>query len=65
MEAESQLKPPIFDGLKEHWEEWSIVIKAVLAGQHGRSQQLLEAAETADNRDLSNTRIQTLMGDEG
>ena len=62
---ESQLKPPIFDVLEEHWQEFSSAMRAVLGGQHGRSQQLLDAAEAADTRDLSNTRIQTLMGDEG
>ena len=45
MEAESQLKPPSFDGLEEHWQEWSFVMRAVLCGQHGRSQQLLVHAE--------------------
>ena len=65
MEAESQLKPPILDELEEDWQEWFFVMRAVLGGQHERSQQLLDAAEAADTRDLSNTRIQALMGDEG
>ena len=29
MEAENQRKPPIFDGLEEHWQEWSFVMRAV------------------------------------
>ena len=27
------LKPPTFDGLEEHWQEWSFVMRAYLAGK--------------------------------
>ena len=65
VEAENHLKSPISDVVEEHWQEWSFVMRALLGGERGRSPQLLGAAEAADMRDPSNTRIQALMGDEG
>jgi hypothetical protein len=66
MEQSQHLRPPSFDGLEEQWQEWSFVMRAFLGGQHERSQELLEAAESRDDlADISLAHIFAALGEDG
>ena len=52
------LKPPVFDGSEEHWQEWSFVMRAYIAGKLERGQGLMNLAEDiAGSNDISSTRF--------
>ena len=59
------LKPPAFDGLEEHWQEWSFVMRAFLGGQSAQAQHLIDAAERRGDPDITAENIQQGLGAEG
>ena len=61
----SGLKPPTFDGVEEHWLEWSFVMRASPGGQTAQSQGLLDAAEQRGDPDISNATVLHRIGAEG
>ena len=59
------LKPPLYDGLEEHWQEWSLVMRAFLGGQALHSQSLLSATERRDGPDVSMSEVELRIGADG
>ena len=59
------LKPPSFDGLEEHWQEWGFVRRALLGGPAGHSQRPLDADENRDQPDISADHVPQTLGREG
>ena len=52
------LKPPVFDGAEEQWQEWSFVMRAYIAGKLERGQGLMNLAEDiAGSVDVTSSRF--------